>query len=231
MLWPVLDGSTTGRACCAMRQHGTTEATNGRRCPTHCQSPWVDPLTSASRPKPAMAPRKQTRWRTADRIVMYPMPRSWRLIRERSFGPDLANRRRPCDAGAVSPRCAAVWSSWLGIVEFRRNGTSAGTRIKRRVRLARTVWRASGRRRSRVASCFSMRGVTDLIRRYGRGMSSPSGSPNTRRMARWHTTTFVAGRFTASTGLHRAPQGSWTGRLTVFASTLPRPASARSRRT
>ena len=108
------------------------------------------------------------------------------LIREQ---PDrtLADDRRPCARRRVSPRCAA-----------RSNGSASGLKKtvhasehdRADVRRARTAWRAAAPTLDPARLVFlDESGVrTDLIRRYGRGLSGarvPDHTPD----GRWHTTT------------------------------------------
>ena len=147
---------------------------------------WVDRLKQRRRETGEVAPRKQTRWRTP--ILQAQLAELAALIREQ---PDrtLAEYRRPCARRRVSPRCAA-----------RSNGSASGLKKtvhasehdRADVRLARTAWRAAAPTLDPARLVFlDESGVrTDLIRRYGRGLSGarvPDHTPD----GRWHTTTFL----------------------------------------
>ena len=147
---------------------------------------WVDRLKQRRRETGEVAPRKQTRWRP--RILHAQLTELAALIRER---PDrtLAELQEALRTPASLPTlCRTI--KRLGF-RFKKT-VHASEHDRADVRRARTVWRAAAPTLDPARLVFlDESGVrTDLLRRYGRGLSGarvPDHTPD----GRWHTTTFL----------------------------------------
>ena len=148
---------------------------------------WVDRRKQRRRETGEVAPRKQTRWRTL--ILQAQLAELAALIREQ---PDrtLAELQEALRTPASLPTlCRTI--KRLGF-RFKKKTVHASEHDRADVRLARTAWRAAAPTLDPARLVFlDESGVrTDLIRRYGRGLSGarvPDHTPD----GRWHTTTFL----------------------------------------